>query len=183
MLKLHGARKMKFTSGDELISIGPTEWLLDIIFRPELALTMPTFRVDDSDLLEAVGMEVESRRDRYSYVKLEPFLQELGKKAGDLQKRIQAQMERDPDYELPRGESDPRALARKIMEYQGMLASNDFSKGVTLDASAETADGEQMSTVSYWVKAMPVLAAALRQQEVPAHVQHCLLYTSPSPRD
>ena len=174
MLKLHGARKMKFTSGDELISIGPTEWLLDIIFRPELALTMPTFRVDDSDLLEAVGMEVESRRDRYSYVKLEPFLQELGKKAGDLQKRIQAQMERDPDYELPRGESDPRALARKIMEYQGMLASNDFSKGVTLDASAETADGEQMSTVSYWVKAMPVLAAALRQQEVPAHVQQLI---------
>ena len=52
MLKLHGARKMKFESGGEKISIGPTEWLLDILFRPELAMKMPTFRVDDSDLLE-----------------------------------------------------------------------------------------------------------------------------------
>ena len=171
MLKLHGARKMKFESGGKEISIGPTEWLLDILFRPELALKMPTFRVDDSELLENVGMEVESRRDRYSYIQLEPYMQELGKRAGDLQKEIQAKMQRDPDYKFPAGESDPRALARKIMDYQGMVASNDFSKGVTLDASAETADGEQMSTVSYWVKAMPVLAAALRQQEVPEHVQ------------
>ena len=171
MLKLHGARKMKFVSGGQEISIGPTEWLLDILFRPEIALKMPTFRVDDSELLEKVGMEVENRRDRYSYLQLEPYLQELGKRAGDLQKEIQAKMQVDPDFKLAGGESDPRALARKIMEYQGMLASNDFSKGVTLDASAETADGEQMNTVSYWVKAMPVLAAALRQQEVPEHVQ------------
>ena len=78
MLKLHGARKMKFESGGKEISIGPTEWLLDILFRPELALKMPTFRVDDSELLENVGMEVESRRDRYSYIQLEPYMQELG---------------------------------------------------------------------------------------------------------
>ena len=104
MLKLHGARKMKFKSGGEEISIGPTEWLLDILFRPELAMTTPTFRVDDSDLLEAVGMEVENRRDRYSYIQLEPHMQSLGKKAGDLQKRIQAEMQKNPDYKFPGGE-------------------------------------------------------------------------------
>jgi len=45
-------------------------------------------------------MEVESRRDRYSYIQLEPYMQELGKRAGDLQKEIQAKMQIDPDYKI-----------------------------------------------------------------------------------
>ena len=130
MLKLHGARKMKIKSGGEKISIGPTEWLLDVLFRPELAMKMPTFRIDDSDLLEEVGMDVKSRRDRYSYLDLEPYLQELGKRAGDVQKMVQEEVRKNADYEFPRNKSDPRALAQQIMEYQGMLATHDFARGV-----------------------------------------------------
>ena len=40
MLKLHGARKMKIKTGGKKISIGPTEWFLDVLFRPELAMKM-----------------------------------------------------------------------------------------------------------------------------------------------
>ena len=181
MLKLHGARKMKIKSGEEKISIGPTEWLLDILFRPELAMKMPTFRVDDSDLLKNVGMDVKSRRDRYSYVDLEPYLQEIGKKAGDIQKQVQEETQKNPDYKFPRNQTDPRALARKIMEYQGMLATHDFARdGLTLDEGAEVANGEEMRKVSYWVKLMPVLGEMLRQEglaeegQIPPHVQKLL---------
>jgi len=181
MLKLHGARKMKIKSGEEKISIGPTEWLLDVLFRPELAMKMPTFRVDDSDLLEDVGMDVKSRRDRYSYDDLEPYLQEIGKKAGDIQKQVQEKTRKNPDYKFPRNQTDPRALAQKIMEYQGMLATHDFARyGLTLDEGAEVANGEEMRKVSYWVKLMPVLGEMLRREglaeegQIPPHVQKLL---------
>ncbi|MEC8941789.1 MAG: cytochrome c biogenesis protein CcsA, partial [Verrucomicrobiota bacterium] len=181
MLKLHGARKMKIKSGEEKISIGPTEWLLDILFRPELAMKMPTFRLDDSDLLKEVGMDVKNRRDRYSYVDLEPYLQEIGKKAGDIQKQVQEETRKNPDYKFPRNQTDPRALARKIMEYQGMLATHDFARyGLTLEEGAEVANGEEMRKVSYWVKLMPVLGEMLRQEglaeegQIPPHVQKLL---------
>lgn len=68
MLQLHGARSMKISDGKGgKYKIGPTEWMLDCLFRPELAREMPTFRVDNADALEAIGVDPRSRRDRYSY--------------------------------------------------------------------------------------------------------------------
>ena len=172
MLKLHGARKMKFESGGEKISIGPTEWLLDILFRPELAMKMPTFRVDDSDLLEEVGMDVKSRRDRYSYLDLEPYLQELAKRASDVQKMVQEEVRKNADYEFPRNKSDPRALAQQIMEYQRMLATHDFARGVNYPGgeSGETVNGEDPARVSFWIEQIP----KFREREVPPEMRASL---------
>jgi len=182
MLKFHGARKMKIASSSgERVKIEPTEWLLDILFRPEIAMEMPTFRVDDSDLLKEVGYDVKKRRDRYSYKELEPYFQKLGKLAGDLQKQVAEEQKKNPDYKFPRDEMDPRPLASMIMEYQGMLGALDFAhKGLTLDDSAEIADPEQMRKVSYWVKLLPALGDILRQQgltedgNIPPHIQSLL---------
>ena len=171
MLKLHGSDEMLLESDGQRIKVSSVEWLLDILFRPQLAMRMSTFRVDDFALLKEIGLAEEGPRIFYSYVDLEPYLQELGKRAGDIEKQVQEETRKNPDYKFPRNKSDPRALARKIIEYQGMVLSNDFSQGVTLDAHVKTADRELISTVSYWVKAMPVLAAALHQQEIPEHVQ------------
>ncbi len=182
MLKFHGARKMKIASSSgERIKIAPTEWLLDILFRPKIAMEMPTFRVDDSDLLEAVGYDVKKRRDRYSYKDLEPYFQKLGQLAGDVQKLVAEEQSKDADYEFPRDKMDPRPLASMIMEYQGMLGSLDFAhRPLTLDDSAEIADPEQMKKVSYWVKLLPALGDLLRQEglagdgQIPPHIQSLL---------
>ena len=82
MLRLHGARSMKLIGENgEKVKLGPTEWMLDCLFRPRLALELPSFRVDDAAVLKAVGIESKSKRDRYSYNELEDGRQRLSELA------------------------------------------------------------------------------------------------------
>lgn len=68
MLQMHGARSMRIEGeGGEIFKIKPSEWLMDTLFRPDFAKHMPTFRVDNSHVLEAIGVEPKGRRDRYSF--------------------------------------------------------------------------------------------------------------------
>ncbi len=78
MLQLHGARSMKVQGkGGKVFKIKPTEWLMDTLFRPQHAVNLPTFRVDNSQVLEAIGVDAKGRRDRYSYAEIEPGLAKL----------------------------------------------------------------------------------------------------------
>ena len=76
MLSLHGSLKMKIKSGDRTVKIGPTEWLLDCLFRPEIANELPVFRVDDTEVLHRFGILPDDRRARLSY---NDFLRDYGK--------------------------------------------------------------------------------------------------------
>ena len=68
MLSFHGSLKMKIQNGSGTkIKIGPTEWLLDCLFRPDTANQLPVFRVDDTEVLRQFGIESVERRDRLSY--------------------------------------------------------------------------------------------------------------------
>ena len=47
MLSLHGQRSMDIIGKDgEKIRLKPLEWMMDCLFRPELAKELPTFRLD-----------------------------------------------------------------------------------------------------------------------------------------
>ncbi|MEM8952526.1 MAG: cytochrome c biogenesis protein CcsA [Verrucomicrobiota bacterium] len=75
MLGTHGKRTLRLNVGQdgdlESVKVGPTEWLLDILFRPELAREMPSFVVNDDAVLIAMGLPSNvKRRDRYSYNEL-----------------------------------------------------------------------------------------------------------------
>ena len=70
MLRLRGARSMTVGSEEDPITLGPTEWLLDVLFRPQMAIKQPTFRVDNSEVLELVGLEGKEKRDRYTYLEI-----------------------------------------------------------------------------------------------------------------
>ena len=92
LLRLHGARSIKFQNDEgESFKLSPTEWLLDALFRPQLSVHQPVFRVDNSEVLDAIGMEAGARRDRYSYADLEENgavrLVELAKEAEDKRNR------------------------------------------------------------------------------------------------
>jgi len=47
--------------------IGPVEWFLDCLFRPEIADDLPIFRLDDSDILKQFNIETKKRRARLSF--------------------------------------------------------------------------------------------------------------------
>jgi len=67
MLAIRGDRKMKIKVGDEKVVIRPTEWMLNNLFRPDIANQLPTFRVDNSEILIDVGLKGKAKRDRYSF--------------------------------------------------------------------------------------------------------------------
>ncbi|MFT6862422.1 MAG: ABC-type transport system involved in cytochrome c biogenesis permease subunit [Akkermansiaceae bacterium] len=67
MMTFHGSLTMKVKSGGTVHKIGPVEWYLDCLFRPELADDLPIFRVDDAEILRPFGIETEKRRARLSF--------------------------------------------------------------------------------------------------------------------
>jgi len=64
LLKFNGRRACRTPEGK---SLTPITWLLDCLFYPEQARTYKVFRIDNSDLLVALGLPFEKKRDRYSY--------------------------------------------------------------------------------------------------------------------
>jgi len=78
MLAIHGSRTMKVADAEgRTFRLGPTAWLLDTLFRPELAIKQPVFRLDNSAVLEAIGLKAGHKRDRYSYEQIQPGLEKL----------------------------------------------------------------------------------------------------------
>jgi ABC-type transport system involved in cytochrome c biogenesis permease subunit len=83
MLASHGSRAMKVAGGDgKAVKLTPTAWLLDTLFRPQFAVHHPTFRIDNSAVLEAIGVKAAHKRDRYSYQDITPGLEKLWELAG-----------------------------------------------------------------------------------------------------
>jgi len=71
MLAINGKRTLTTPAGD---SIEPTEWLMDCLFFPREAAQFACFRVQESAVLDDVGLphEGKKRRDWYSFAELEP---------------------------------------------------------------------------------------------------------------
>ncbi|MFT5905647.1 MAG: ABC-type transport system involved in cytochrome c biogenesis permease subunit [Cryomorphaceae bacterium] len=88
MYAMHGDRGMKVLIDGEKQKLTPTEWMMDVIFRPEMADHLPSFRVDNSEILEQVGMDVKSLRDRYSFDQIRPYLPQLQEFVETINKQI-----------------------------------------------------------------------------------------------
>lgn len=75
LLKLHGTRSIRVPSSQGTTRLTPVEWLLDCLFFPEEAVAYPTFNVDSSEVIVAIGVTPHAKkRDRYSYNELQPGL-------------------------------------------------------------------------------------------------------------
>ncbi len=78
LLRLRGERVIVIEGADgKKVKIKPVEWMMDCLFRPRLAVELPTFRVDHGAAIEAIGLKAQERRDRYSYLQLEPAREKL----------------------------------------------------------------------------------------------------------
>lgn len=141
MLALHGARSMKVEGKDGMIfKLKPTAWLMDTVYRPWLAVQLPTFRIDNSKVLEAIGVKQKGRRDRYSYNEIVPGrnkLIELAQSYEGIEKK-----KRDPVHQ------QTIDLAYNLRSYEALLGYFAFARtGLTLTGTA--APGEKDQKVSF----------------------------------
>jgi ABC-type transport system involved in cytochrome c biogenesis permease subunit len=163
MLSLHGARSMKIIGKDgEEFSIRPTAWMLDALFRPQLAIEQPTFRVDNSAALEAIGVEPRGKRDRYSYTDIEPGRDKLGDLAQsysmiDFKKRDPVQ-------------NQVLALASNLQTYELLLGYFGFARsGVVLTGSAEGNGADRRADFSAVMSTAPQIREQLEKGQAHGH--------------
>ncbi len=75
LLVLRGAQSFRH----EERSVGPREWLLDVLFRPDVADQQPVFQIDDPEVLGLLRLPQTSRR--FSFSAIAPSIQEVERQA------------------------------------------------------------------------------------------------------
>ena len=148
MLSLHGARSMSIEGAGGKNTIKPTAWLMDTLFRPQLAVKLPTFRIDNSAVLESIGVKSRGKRDRYSYADIEPAREKLLKLAQSYE--VIAKEKRDPVQE------QTVILAYNIREYESLLVYFDFARtGITLYGTGKNGATDQRTDMSVLMATAP----------------------------
>jgi ABC-type transport system involved in cytochrome c biogenesis permease subunit len=157
MLGLHGARSMEIEGKDgKIIKIKPTAWLLDALFRPQFAIHQPTFRIDNSAALEAIGVKPRGKRDRYSYADIEPGRTKLGELAESYQK-IDSK-KRDPM------QTQVLDLTQNLRTYESHLGYFSFARsGVVLRGSGQKGEADKRADVSALMATAPQLLEEIRK--------------------
>ncbi len=142
MLSLHGARSMKIQGKDgKNIKIKPTEWLMNTMLRPALAIQLPTFRVDNSQVLEAISVKPKGRRDRYSYSEIEPGLTKLIELAQSYEN-----IEKDKRDPVQQQSID---LAYNIRNYEALLSYFAFARsGIVLTGTGSGTEPDRRADLS-----------------------------------
>jgi ABC-type transport system involved in cytochrome c biogenesis permease subunit len=160
MLSLHGARSMKLADAEgKEYRVKPTAWLLDILFRPQFAMRQPTFRVDNSAALEAIGVKPRGKRDRYSYEELEPGREKLGELVKGFE-MIEAK-KRDP---LQNQLAD---LSINMRTYESLLGYFSFARaGVVLPGSGEAGGPDRRAEMSALMMTAPQIRTQIEESRV-----------------
>jgi ABC-type transport system involved in cytochrome c biogenesis permease subunit len=61
-------------------TVGAREWLLDVLFRPDVADKQPVFQIDDPEVLGLIGLPQTSQR-RFPFTALLPYVQQIEQQA------------------------------------------------------------------------------------------------------
>ncbi len=65
LLQLQGRQRVSTPLVSEPFVATPSEWLLEVVFRPEKADTFPTFQIDNPDLLALIGKTEDDIKIKY----------------------------------------------------------------------------------------------------------------------
>ncbi|MGA0901007.1 MAG: cytochrome c biogenesis protein [Luteolibacter sp.] len=154
MLQLHGARSMKVEGERGVIhKLEPTAWLLDSLFRPALAMELPTFRVDNADALKAIGVASRGRRDRYSYQEIDVGREKLTELSATYSK-IDSK-KRDPV------QSQIVDLEQNVRRFESLFVYMNFARsGILMVGSGGENGADQRADIS----AFMVMAPTIREQ-------------------
>lgn len=181
MLTYHGSLKLKILSGGEEIKIGPMEWMLDVLLRPEMANQLPIFRIDDSDILKQFGIETPKRRARLSMdditaggdAERDGFMQIIAKA-----QEVQSQLQEKPKASYTLREKQLKRLqdfAEVLYSYRLLTPNFDLVRdglppvdtdlivGVNPQIKALLDERMDPANPSYWILIMPQLQASLTE--------------------
>ena len=163
LLRINNSKRLSFSLGDEKIKVSATEWLLDCLFRPQLAKRMPIFKVNNPAVVEAIGVKAHSSpRERYSYNEI-AMVPDAMKTLSEMTNRL-GQMMDDPDQEESSKQErrDPvnaglLALKSAVNEFEWITNALNFARdGMDLDLNQisnefnESTNGK--TRVSYFVE-------------------------------
>jgi len=167
LLKFHGKRRMRLEGDAERATLSATEWLLQTLLYPERAAELPTFRVDDSDVIVAVGGTPHTeRRGYYRYAELEPLRQPLYRVAQDYVAIDERQRSTQQQQIV--------LLAENVSEFEYLLHQFDVLREpftLSPDAFGFALDDTQSWSASRMIRELPGLRDAIvalpskRQQE------------------
>lgn len=173
MLQMRGDRRMTIIGRDgEKVTIGPVAWMMDLFFRPEVAAKLPSFRVDNSEVLRALGIEFDDRkkRDRYTFEELDPYLSQVMQKAGDYQEL------REGGADLTPVEEQTLELATAMQSYFYLAHHFDFVRnGIVLRAGEGEGRRVEMSTVLATSRQIvEAIRAGQQSGGIPPHIEELL---------
>ncbi len=130
LLQINNGTRVKFQTKDgETHTIKADEWLLDSLFRGDLAKEMPIFNVDDTDVVAELGVKpkigesVHHKRDRYSYNQLlvaRAKLAEEGRRVSEKKQKYDAS-DKDQSLAPSREELQILRLGQNISLFEFML--------------------------------------------------------------
>jgi hypothetical protein len=119
LLRFNGKRKIETPAGDR---IGPTEWLMDCLFFPDVARTYRHFLVRDDRVLDDIGVRVAGRKksDRYSYAELMPGREKLFSEAARISS-IEPKERNGLDAQI-------YALAVNVRDFESLTSALAFAR-------------------------------------------------------
>jgi ABC-type transport system involved in cytochrome c biogenesis permease subunit len=184
MLGLHGARSMeiegapvKLSTMDRLIRkmrgqnektviLKPTAWLLDTLFRPQLAVNLPTFRIDNSAVIEAIGLKTRGKRDRYSYADIIPARAKLLKIAQSYDAIRENKRKLNESEALDPVQDQTLALAYNFVKYERLLNYLGIVRyGVTLHGSGQNGAPDKWANISSMMATAPLILQQAAQTQ------------------
>ena len=143
LMRINNSKRLQFDVGGEKIKVSAAEWLLDCLFRPEVAKQMPIFKVNNPDVIEAIGVDPHSSpRERYSYEEISSVpdaMKRLSERTGELGKIMEDSDKEEESKELRRDPVNSGLLSLKSAVNEFEWAANAFNfarDGIDVDLGA-----------------------------------------------
>ncbi len=105
-------------------------WMLDVLFRGEVAKDLPVFIVNNSETVVQIGVSPKEKRDRYSYNELLPGrskLAELSAQYAEKKKQYE-DSEKNPQYALDPIEGTILELGQNISSFEYLVGQFGFAR-------------------------------------------------------
>ena len=163
LLRINNAKRLSFPINGEKIKVSATEWLLDCLFRPELAKEMPIFKINNPAVIESIGVKAHSSpRERYSYNEI--FMVQDAMKILSERTNKLGEMMNDPDQEesSKKDRRDPinaglLALKSAVNEFEWAVNAFNFARdGVNVDLGSISEEFQKSQNgktkISYFVE-------------------------------
>ena len=176
LLRINNSKRLTFKVNDEKIRISATEWLMDCLFRPDVAKELPIFKINNPAVIESIGVASHaSPRERYSYneiSKVPDAMKLLSERSNELGIKINDQDNEEESKEARRDPVNAGILSLKssINEFEWAANAFNFARsgiGVDLGEISEEfkKSGTGQTKISYFVEQFDKIVELARGPE------------------